>query len=234
MSGSQTHVHGAPNGPGALAPRGDKTWAPVSGSQTHVRGAPNPAPSHPGETRPGLPCQAARRTSAGLQMGPAPSHPGETRPGLPCQAARRTSAGLQTGPAPSQELASWSREPLGAKSSPMRPPPARELTLLSVVGAGCQPDHSAGTRAAGGPRGSQVRGGHLLPAPGGAAPPAVPQVSQPAGGPRPGSPCNPFLSPRRRRAEPAAEGRHCPGVSASLKVLASVRGCVPVPEAVES
>lgn len=161
-------------------------------------------------------------------------HPGEIRPGLPCQAARRTSAGLQTGPAPSQELASWSREPLGAKSSPMRPPPARELTLLSVVGAGCQPDHSAGTRAAGGPRGSQVRGGHLLPAPGGAAPPAVPQVSQPAGGPRPGSPCNPFLSPRRRRAEPAAEGRHCPGVSASLKVLASVRGCVPVPEAVES
>ncbi|XP_070633340.1 elongator complex protein 6 isoform X3 [Bos indicus] len=37
-----------------------------------------------------------------------------------------------------------------------------------------------------------------------------------------------------RRAEPAAEGRHCPGVSASLKVVASVRGCVPVPEAVES
>ena len=64
-------------------------------------------------------------------------------------------------------------------------------------GAGCQPDRSAGTRAAGGPRGSQVRGGRLLPAPGGAAPPAVPQVSQPAGGPRPGSPCNPLLSPRR-------------------------------------
>ena len=53
---------------------------------------------------------------------------------LPCQAARRMSAGLQMDLAPSQELASWSREPLGAKSSLMRPPPARELTHLSVVG----------------------------------------------------------------------------------------------------
>lgn len=61
-------------------------------------------------------------------------HPGETRPGLPCQAARRASAGLQMGPEPSQELESCSHEPLGARSSLMRPPLAWELTLLSVVG----------------------------------------------------------------------------------------------------
>lgn len=64
---------------------------------------------------------------------------------------------------------------------------------------GCQPDCSTGMWAACVPGGSQVFRGCLLPGSGGATPPAVPQVSQPAallrsahlvGGPILGLPCD--------------------------------------------
>lgn len=80
---------------------------------------------------------------------------------------------------------------------------SRHGSSLSLSCLGCQPDHGTGTRAARVFRGSQVLGGRLLPGRGGATPPAVPQVSQPAvhrrsthlvGGPRPGLSCDSFSS----------------------------------------
>ena len=161
-------------------------------------------------------CKCTSDNRTGAMCG---EHPGETRLGLPCRPARCTSAGLQTGPEPSQELESWSHELLGAKFTLMWPPPALNSLSSPWSGAGCQPDRSAGTRAAGGPRGSQVRGGRLLPASRGAAPPAVPQVSQPAaqprahpaGGPRPGSPCDPLLSPREWEGRTGCTRQALPG-----------------------
>lgn len=139
-------------------------------------------------------------------------HPGDARHGLLRRVDRHTSAGFRTCLEPSRELESSLSDGSRARC---------RNSLASPSGVGCQPDHSAGMRAARVPRGSQVCSGRLLSASGGATPPAVPQVSQPttqprarlAGRPSPGLLCDSFSSVYGR-AELASGVRYLPGVTA--------------------